>query len=680
MGVQQQRSAQHSTPGPVAFDRSFDTLVGLVDRLDAAIRIEEREVARAGGAQFRVRHAERCEGVGKLHQYRLTLDGSSPHLKLQGDITVLQSGRPVASGRVVRSQGQDIWIAVGCLLHDLRGLVLRSEVDWLWAALRRRLRVLWPKEGRRPGGAITPSDALIVDALNARGGRRMNPIPSMTPPQDLNGEQRNAVRGILTNTVTFLWGPPGTGKTRTLAAAVAELVRAERSVLVVAPSNAAADVAAGKIAERLSSHPAFDRGLVVRHGSGAGRRLRSWWGNRLIPAEVAERLEREAVYTSGDDPERLAARAHALEKSLEGLCPPKGQVVCAMLRETGRRVVRRLRLRARASASPKAPRVDRPRITRNARVVVTTVHQLSFDSPVSRMFDTVIIDEAGQASLPLVMLAAGHAREAIVLAGDPRQLQPAVQSQDEKAKRLLAEDVFALSTATSQTGSEVTCMLVEQHRMAAEISHLVSTVWYGGVLRPHPSIVKRPMHPLSRYYGSLLFLDTSCLCTRVIRTKGHSRENRAHVEVIRKVVARFSLTGLLPSYTTVLITSPFKDQTIRLARTLRRFTVSTVHSAQGWEADVVIVDLTDAPGAAVSQFLAAKDIRDEGGRLLNVASSRARHALIVVADFDHLETEGGHVVREFLRCLRDRGKQIPYPVSPQWAESPTRSCARRRVG
>jgi hypothetical protein len=684
MGARKQRNAKDQTPRPVPFAQPLDTLVRLVDRLTAAIRTEEWEVCRTGGAQIQVTHAERCEGVVAEHQYRLTLTRAQPNLQLNSDVSLLRPDRDPVPGRVVRTHGRHVWVVTEGLGDDLSGLALRSEVDWLWAAVRHRLRALWPSNGRLCRGVVTPRHGLIVDLLNARTGQRSNPIGGVGSQGDLNPEQRGAVRAILRRAVTYLWGPPGTGKTTALVAAVAALVAKARTVLVVAPSNAAADVIAARIAQRLCCHPGFDDGLVVRHGSGTGADLRGRWGDRLVPEEIARRLDRESGYTCGPHPQRHAGRAASLQEVLTALSSEGGWPMCPLLQETGRRVVRSLLLRASAPQSSAPAQASAVQVTQQAAVVVTTAHQLCFTSAAVRMYDTVIIDEAGQASLPLVLLAAAHARDAIVVAGDPRQLPPLVQARCREVKRLLGEDVFTLAGATSRTGSAVACMLVEQHRMAPEISHLISSLWYDGALRPHRSVLERPAHPVRRHHGALLFVDTGVLNPRVRRTTGRSRVNAVHVEVVREIIDGLAKAGHLPRSTSVLVTAPFTAQMSRLARAVRRFPATTVHAAQGGEADLVVLDLTDAEGAGISRFFQASRIEDEGARLLNVAASRARHALIVVGDFAHLEAHGGAVVRRFLRHVREAGRPLDRGVSwslPQRTNyGPPESDATRHTG
>lgn len=59
----------------------------------------------------------------------------------------------------------------------------------------------------------------------------------------LNPEQCEAVGSALGRDLTFVWGPPGTGKTMTLGTLATELHRRGRSVLLVSHTNAAVDQA-----------------------------------------------------------------------------------------------------------------------------------------------------------------------------------------------------------------------------------------------------------------------------------------------------------------------------------------------------------------------------------------------------------------------------------------------------
>jgi hypothetical protein len=79
---------------------------------------------------------------------------------------------------------------------------------------------------------------------------------------DLEPEQSEAVRSALGRDTTFIWGPPGTGKTTTIGAIGCELYKRDRSILLVSHTNTAVDGALLRIAETLDRR--FDDGSILR--------------------------------------------------------------------------------------------------------------------------------------------------------------------------------------------------------------------------------------------------------------------------------------------------------------------------------------------------------------------------------------------------------------------------------
>src|SRR5207302_2182316 len=88
----------------------------------------------------------------------------------------------------------------------------------------------------------------------------------------------------------FLWGPPGTGKTTTLARIVEAHFRAGRSVLLVSNTNIAVDTALEKIAQRLEHDPLFHSGAVLRHGPLVKDELKKKYGEHVVLDRIVERL------------------------------------------------------------------------------------------------------------------------------------------------------------------------------------------------------------------------------------------------------------------------------------------------------------------------------------------------------------------------------------------------------
>lgn len=82
--------------------------------------------------------------------------------------------------------------------------------------------------------------------------------------QGLNAGQRKAAGQIAGGGASAIWGPPGTGKTKVIGAAVSHLLAQGKSVCVVSNTNVAVDQSILKVVEESSS---FEAGKVLRIGN-----------------------------------------------------------------------------------------------------------------------------------------------------------------------------------------------------------------------------------------------------------------------------------------------------------------------------------------------------------------------------------------------------------------------------
>ncbi|MCS6803408.1 MAG: AAA domain-containing protein [Dehalococcoidia bacterium] len=130
-----------------------------------------------------------------------------------------------------------------------------------------------------------------------------------------NEDQTRALRRSLGSDTTFIWGPPGTGKTYTLALIVEAHYRAGRSVLLVSNTNIAVDTALERVAERLQGEPGFNEGLVIRQGPVVKEELRQRFGPYVILEEIVARLG-ERPQREKNNLLREAALLEAEERSL----------------------------------------------------------------------------------------------------------------------------------------------------------------------------------------------------------------------------------------------------------------------------------------------------------------------------------------------------------------------------
>jgi superfamily I DNA and/or RNA helicase len=86
---------------------------------------------------------------------------------------------------------------------------------------------------------------------------------SVKPP---NEAQKKAITASFFSQTAVIWGPPGTGKTKTVAQAIEAHLHAGRRVLLVSHANAAVDEALEDVAEQLKATPFYTDGKLVRLG------------------------------------------------------------------------------------------------------------------------------------------------------------------------------------------------------------------------------------------------------------------------------------------------------------------------------------------------------------------------------------------------------------------------------
>ncbi|MDO8750721.1 MAG: AAA domain-containing protein [Dehalococcoidia bacterium] len=81
-----------------------------------------------------------------------------------------------------------------------------------------------------------------------------------------NPAQRQAIEASFSSQLCVIWGPPGTGKTETIAKAIEAHLTAGRRVLLVSHANNAVDEALEDVAGQLKDTPFYQEGKLVRLG------------------------------------------------------------------------------------------------------------------------------------------------------------------------------------------------------------------------------------------------------------------------------------------------------------------------------------------------------------------------------------------------------------------------------
>ncbi|WP_324668004.1 AAA domain-containing protein [Geochorda subterranea] len=212
--------------------------------------------------------------------------------------------------------------------------------------------------------------------------------------------------------------------------------------------------------------------------------------------------------------------------------------------------------------------------------------------------------------------------------------------------------------------------LCRQYRMHPLIGDLVNALVYerdGNRLQHEVDArsddVKRGLDALPESGHPLVLCDTSDAnpwCARPVGSRSRYNLYSAVVAVRLAALAAQSHPAI-----TVGLVAPYRAQ-VRLLQALAerhglaldRVRVATVHSFQGDQQDVIVLDLVDGPPHPIGRLLKGRYV-SPATRLLNVACSRARGKLIVVAHTAHFRRlTPGHSLTELLGYLGRHGRWL----------------------
>ncbi|WP_316817496.1 AAA domain-containing protein [Pedobacter nyackensis] len=425
----------------------------------------------------------------------------------------------------------------------------------------------------------------------------------------LNEIQQQAVNRIVAaEQLAIVHGPPGTGKTTTLVQAIKALIKQKgKQILVVAPSNTAVDLLSEKLA---------DEGLnVLRIGN---------------PARVSEKLFSLTLDS------KMAAHASIKEvKDLKKQASEYKNMAHKYKRNFGRaEKEQRKALFDEAHKIMKSVANTEQYIMEDliekAQVVTATLVGASHYTIKDRKFDTVVIDEAGQALEPACWIPILKTQK-VILAGDHCQLSPTIKS-NEAARAGLSITLLEKCVALHP---QAVVLLEEQYRMNTQIMTYSSSVFYEGKLKAHESVAGHLLFPDDT---ALNFIDTAG-CGFEEQTEGTSTYNTEEAVFLLKhltqLVVKLSLIYNKENFPTIAVISPYKHQIHVLKDLLlnhpvlqsymHKISVNTIDSFQGQERDIVYIGLTRSNADGVIGFLS--DIRR-----MNVAMTRARKKLVVIGD------------------------------------------------
>ncbi|CAM4940228.1 unnamed protein product [Rotaria socialis] len=389
-------------------------------------------------------------------------------------------------------------------------------------------------------------------------------------------------------------GPPGTGKSKTIAGIVVQLLPQlsdKRKILLCAPSNNACDELLKRILVELDSK--YEKGTLVRVGR-------------------AEPLDHQVC--------DHFLESLTMEKLVEQML--NGQPVT---HETADKF--------------------KENILKKAKVIVSTLNYTANNTLLlvkkKKMVKFIIVDEACQSLEADCLLSFYFNCYKIILVGDPKQLPPCVISIAGQRHNLSQSLYTRLASKIHQTSIT---LLTRQYRMHEDICKFPSAHFYDDRLITDKSTRNYWLdYPLEPYYlYNLTYTEHECPPNG---GSSHNKEERIFIKsfcikLIERLIGGQSYvrndSKCIEMEKRMIVITPYKNQMKKFRdRQLefpRHIEVITVDSAQGKEKDIVLIScVRSIRNGDIGTIGFLKD-----QHRLNVMLTRARRALYIFGNLTWL--------------------------------------------
>ena len=571
----------------------------------------------------------RQQGKSYIYQVRLTLnDGEEPHfhesipfiLKVYDkEITCEAIDFDYESGVLFFTSNRHVNSASYCRIL--------LDSTFILNGLRERLEELKNKGINEE----LPFAKFFFDETDIINNVEHKPVP-LKYFERLDRSQKKAFLAAIDNDFSLIWGPPGTGKSFTLASIIYALYQlGEDRTVVCCLSNVAVDQLLCKLLDIIDSEDLeIKPGNIYRAGRSMDGRVIDT--DYLFPKDEKTQSLRDRIKHNFEKIARLKERK--LEKSEASI------VLKAENKE----------LREELKAHTEF-------LVKSSRLVFSTISNFELSTILYESdFDNLIVDEASMMAMPSLLALGHNIAKRLILVGDFQQLSPISIVKDD----LLMDSVFEMAGVNIRnTEHPALHQLLHQRRSNEKIVDLINKTFYQGKLipaaTPNNDIISSKPFP-----GKIISLKK--VSDGAVRfTKGGTRQNKVFAESVIEILdelskdrkANFSIGVITPYRGQVSLIRALKFERKYSEQFNSRVKIGTIHTFQGSECDIIIYDMVDCFKLESGRSLAIGKlyVGNAGERLINVAVSRARHKLIVVCDPDYIKNIPGNTLSSQSRSL-----------------------------
>ncbi|MEO1928529.1 MAG: IGHMBP2 family helicase [Nautiliaceae bacterium] len=550
--------------------------------------------------------------------YKFNRNNMPEHQIKVGDIVLVSKGEPLkfAKEATVSGVGKN-FIEVYSKEPIFRSKLYRLDLFVNDITFKRMIKAL---ENVKNGNVQNDTDILI--------GKKPPKIEKVEVTSEVLNESQNvALRKSINSDLFLIHGPPGTGKTTTLAEVIKKHIG--KKLLVAADSNVAVD----NLLEKLKDYN------VVRIGHPAKM------DSKLMKYSLDVKIRRDKRYK---EIEKIIKKIDNLkylqDKKYKKPTPGRRRGLSdeeilkyakenrsarGVLREWMKEMAEWIKIQKNINKlydeKNKKTEIIMNDILDKAEIIFATNSACGGEFLENRTFDVVFIDEAAQAMEPSTLIPYTKAKR-VVFAGDHKQLPPTILSNDERLKISMFERFSAIYPSAMHT-------LGVQYRMNKKINDFPSCEFYDCKVKTDKSVENITILDLGiniEDYGKeepLVFIDTCGKFLEKSKKDSPSKYNPLEAEFVKEMIKKFLEKG---KEEFIGVITPYKDheeyiKTILEKENIKDVEVKSVDGFQGREKEIIILSLVRANSKEEIGFL--NDIRR-----LNVAITRAKRKLIIVGD------------------------------------------------